>query len=86
MAVITSFPLRDGALLSKSRSEVVASMAADLVRLDAWRNQADAMRALLWQRDAANRPRYCSFEVSRFLDDARQAAMQHAVAKVMAAS
>lgn len=84
MAVITSFPLVDVALLSKSRSETVAAMAADLVRLDAWRNHADAMRALLWQRDASNRPRYCSFEVSRFIDDARQAAMQDVVAKVMA--
>lgn len=86
MAVIQNFPLRDGPLLSRSRSEVVAAMAADLVRLDAWRNQHDAFRALLWQRDASNRPVYNSFEVSRYLDDARQMAMQSAVAREMAAS
>jgi hypothetical protein len=83
---ITGFPLRDGPLLAKSRAEIVKAMAADLVRLDAWRNQQDAMRALLWQRDASGQPVFCSFEVSRYLDDARQAAMQNAVAKVMGAS
>lgn len=79
MAVVTTFPLRDGPLAGKTREEVVAAMGADLVRFDAWRNEADAIRALMW------RGVYSSWEIMRELDNARQAAMQSVVAKQMSA-
>ena len=62
------------------RSQVVALMAADLLRLDAFRNEADAIRALMALR------LYTTFEIMTCVDDARQAAAQEIVAKEMAAS
>lgn len=77
MAVVTSFPLREVPLTFRPRSEVVTEMSALLVQYDAWRNEADALRVLIW------RGNYSSFEAQRYLDDARQGAMQSVVAREM---
>lgn len=70
--MIITFPARE------SRAALVARMAADLVRYDAWRNKDDALRSLVFGC------RYGSFEAVTYLDDARQLAMQSVVAREMA--
>ena len=74
--------LIDGGLSQQPlpRSQVTALMAADLVRLDAFRSEADAIRALMALK------LYTTFEIMTCVDDARQAAAQEIVAKEMAAS
>lgn len=74
--------LIDGGLSQQppSRSQVVALMGADLVRLEAWRSEADAIRALIALK------LYSTFEIMTCVDDARQAAAQEIVAGEMAAS
>lgn len=49
MAIVSTFPVIDGGLTQQPlpRSQVTALMAADLVRLDAFRSEADAIRALM---------------------------------------
>ena len=71
--------LIDGGLTQQplSRSQVVALMAADLIRLDAWRNQADAFRSLMELR------LYSSLEVALYLEKAIYEAQQQHVAKIM---
>ncbi len=54
-----------------------ALMAADLIRLDAWRNQADAFRSLMELR------LYSSLEVALYLEKAIYDAQQQHVAKIM---
>jgi hypothetical protein len=73
-----NFPLIDGPLAThgESRDELVKRMAADLVTYDAFRNEADAIRSLMARG-------YPSFAVARFVDDARQVAMQGVVAAEM---
>ena len=82
MGVNPSLFLIDGGLTQQplSRSQVAALMAADLVRLDAWRSEADAIRALMALK------LYSTFEIMTCVDDARQAAAQEIVAREMAAS
>lgn len=77
MAVISTFPLIDGGLsqVPLSRAQVVELMAADLERLDAFRSEADAIRALMGLK------LYSTFEIMTCVDDARQAAMQIVVAR-----
>jgi hypothetical protein len=76
--VILSFPLIDGPLApqSEGRDDLVRRMAADLVTYDAFRVEADAIRSLMAKG-------YSSFAVLRFVDDARQVAMQEIVAAEM---
>ena len=71
--------LIDGGLTQQplSRSQVVALMAQDLVRLDAWRSEADAIRALMALK------LYSTFEVMAYVDSAIYEAQQQTVAKVM---
>jgi hypothetical protein len=76
---VSTFPLIDGPLC-EPRDQLIARMAADLVRFDAFHNREDAVRALMWRKD------YSPFLVMRFADDARQVAMQDVVAREMAAS
>jgi len=76
----TVIPLIDGSLYSDPRTRrqaLVEQMAADLVRWDAFRNEGDALRSLIFSE------RYTSFDVVTCLDDARQAAEQTLVAQVM---
>lgn len=74
--------LIDGGLTQQplSKAQVTALMAKDLIRLDAWRTEADAIRALMALK------LYSTFEIMAYVDDARQAAAQEIVAKEMAAS
>lgn len=71
--------LIDGGLTQQplSRSQVVALMAEDLVRLDAWRSEADAIRALMALK------LYSTFEVMAYVDSAIYEAQQQHVAKIM---
>lgn len=64
--------LIDGGLTQQplSRAQVTALMADDLIRLDAWRSEADAIRALMALK------LYSTFEIMTCVDDARQAAAQ----------
>ena len=75
------FPLIDGSLSSRreSRTETVRRMAADLVKFDAFRLEADAMRALMFRE-------YSAFDVVRYVGDAMQLAAQDVVAKEMSVS
>lgn len=84
MGLILTFPLRDGAT-PQPRSEVLAAMTAILVNRDAWRNEADAIRTLIWARDPAGGRLFTTYEVMRDLDNVRQAAMQTVVADAMSA-
>lgn len=79
MGVNPSLFLIDGGLTQQplSRSQVVALMAADLVRLDAWRSEADAIRALMALQ------LYSTFEVMAYADKAIYEAQQQTVAKMM---
>lgn len=75
--------LIDGALAQQPRpaSSVIAQMASDLVRLEAYSNEPDAIRALMALK------LYSTFEIMTCVDDARQVAAQEAlVAKEMAKS
>ena len=80
MTTITTFPLRDGSITGKSRADIVALMAADLARFDAWHTEADAIRTLVARRV------YASFDIMRLVDDARQVVVQSLVAREMASS
>lgn len=77
MGVNPSLFLIDGGLTQQplSRSQVVALMAQDLVRLDAFRSEADAIRALVALK------LYSTFEIMTCVDDARQAAAQEHAAR-----
>lgn len=79
---MTTLLLIDGGLAQQSlpRSQVVALMAADLIRLDAWRSEPDAIRVLMVLK------LYSTFEIMTCVDDARQEAAQEIVAREMAAS
>lgn len=70
--------LIDGSMTDPAarREQVVARMAKDLIAYDAFRIEADAIRALMSRE-------YSPFDVLRFVDDARQVAMQEIVAKEM---
>lgn len=59
------------------KSQVVALMAADLLRLDAWRTEADAIRALMALK------LYTTFEVMAWGEQARYQAQQETVAQMM---
>ena len=71
--------LIDGALAQQPlpRAQVVALMADDLIRLDAWRSEADAIRALMALQ------LYSTFEVMAYVDKAIYEAQQQHVAKIM---
>lgn len=76
--IVTVFPLNDGPLARyRPRAEVVTAMAGDLVRLDAFASEADAIRCLMARRV------YTSYEIMSYIDDARQVAMQEVVAEQM---
>jgi len=70
-------PISVSGALSR-RQRLVSDMAQALLKYDAFRNEADAMRCLLVQR------RWSTFDVLACLDDARQVAMQEMVAEAMA--
>lgn len=72
MKIARSFTLLDGSMTS-NHSDVVRSMAADLIRFDATKNEADAMRALMWTG------RYHAFDVVALVPDAMQVAYQQTV-------
>ncbi len=82
MAMNPSLYLIDGGLAQQPlpKAQVVALMADELVRRDAWRTEADAIRSLMGLK------LYSSFEIMSYVDDARQAAAQETVAKVMGES
>lgn len=71
--------LIDGGLTQQplSRSQVVALMGADLIRLEAWRSEADAIRALMALK------LYSTFEIMAYVDSAIYEAQQQHVAKIM---
>ena len=71
--------LIDGGLTQQPlpRSQVTALMAADLIRLDAFRSEADAIRALMALQ------LYTTFEVMAYIDQARYQAQQETVAQMM---
>ncbi len=82
----TIHPLIDGALYSDPRTrrqQLVEAMAADLVRWDAWRDEGDAFRSLVYAQASDGSQKYSSFEVGTCIDDARQAAAQTIVADQM---
>jgi hypothetical protein len=68
---LTVLRLIDGPLMDPAarREHVVAAMAGDLIAYDAFRVEADAIRALMARE-------YSPFDVLRFVDDARQVAIQ----------
>jgi len=78
---LTTLRLIEGPLTGpRARRElIVARMAKDLVTYDAFRVEADAIRALMARE-------YSPFDVLRFVDDARQVAVQEIVAKEMSKS
>lgn len=71
-----NIPLIDGSpvLRRESRADVVKRMAADLVKFDAFRDEGDAIRSLMHRQ-------YSPFDVLRYVDDARQVAVQDVVAR-----
>lgn len=75
-----TLPPIDGPLTGESRAQIVALMAEDLRKYHAFTSEADAVRSLLATQ------RYSAFHVLRFVDDARQVAMQETVAKEMSES
>ena len=79
MAVNPSLFLIDGGLNQQplSKSQVTALMAADLIRLDAWRTEADAFRALMALQ------LYSSLEIALNLSRAIYEAQQETVAQLM---
>lgn len=78
-AMNPSLFLIDGGLTQQplSKSQVTALMAKDLIRLDAWRSEADAIRALVALK------LYTTFEVMAYVDQARYQAQQEFVAQMM---
>lgn len=74
---IPQIRLLDGPLVQVSRTEQVKRMAADLVRFDSFRTEADALRSLMTNG-------YRAFDIFTMIDDARQVAMQSIVAAEMA--
>lgn len=68
------------AMTREERDELIRSMAADLVRFEAYHDVNDAIRSLMWRKE------YSPFLVMRFADDARAVAMQEVVAAEMAKS
>ena len=79
MGAVFNFPLIDGPLSAphESREDLVRRMAERLVAYDSFRNEGDAMRCLMMKG-------FSPFEVMRFVDDARQVAMQDVVAREIA--
>ncbi len=79
---MTSHPFRllDGPLLDPAarREDTVRRMADDLVALNVTGDKPDVIRALLGKG-------YASFDVARLWEDARQVAVQAAVAREMSA-
>lgn len=73
------FFLIDGAAVNpgQTRRETVEKMARDLVQYDAFGNEADAIRSLMWTH------RYSPYDVMVLVDDARQVAQQTIVAREM---
>ena len=71
--------LIDGGLSQQPlpRSQVTALMAADLVRLDAFRSEADAIRALMALK------LYSTFEIMSYVEKAIYDAQQETVAQMM---
>lgn len=80
-ARLQPFALVDGAVVHPciSRRELVEQMAEDLIRFDAWRDERDAIRSLMWTN------RYSSYDIMVLVDDVRQAAAQILVAREMSA-
>ena len=62
------------------RKDLVEAMAADLVKYDAFRVEADAIRSLYGTR------RYPIGDIMSCIDDARAVAFQDVVAREMAGS
>lgn len=73
------FPLIDGSLvpLRHRHQELAQRMADDLVRLDAFQQERTAIRVLFESRQ------YKMLDIMALIDDARQIAMQDAVAREM---
>jgi hypothetical protein len=79
MGTIIAFPLLDGPLTApteKERPDLVFRMAADLLETNTFGNHHDAFVTLVLRG-------HRSFLVARFIDDARQRAMQALVAAEM---
>lgn len=78
MAVTSLLRLIEGSVAParESRHAIVTRMAGDLIKYDAFQNETDAIRSLMSRG-------YSPFDVLRFVDDARQAAMQRVVAREM---
>lgn len=79
MTVIV-FPLIDGALYADPRAQrqqIVEDMARRLVAGDVFRDEADAIKSLLQAQ------RWSAFQILNCIDDARQAAAQFEVARIM---
>jgi hypothetical protein len=68
--------LIDGPLVNVRRAELVAKMTADLVEASTAGNERDAIRSLFG--------RYAIADIMMLIDDVRQAAVQHVVAREMA--
>lgn len=66
----------------QSREDTVKRMAQRLVKYDAFRNEGDAIRTLM-ARAPLEQESFSPFDVLRFVDDARQVAMQDVVASLM---
>lgn len=79
--LIHSSPIRliDGPLVYTQRAETVAKMAKTLIEEDAFQNEQDAIRLLTFKG-------FGLVEVFHMIDDARQVATQHVVAREMAKS
>lgn len=60
-----------------ARAALVERMAADLVAEQAFANEREAIRVLMWKG-------YCSLDIALLTDDVRQMAMQSVVAREMA--
>ena len=78
-AMNPSLFLIDGGLTQQplSKSQVTALMAADLIRLDAFRSEADAIRALMALK------LYSTFEIMSYVEKAIYDAQQETVAQMM---
>lgn len=76
LASILTAPIRliDGPLIYTRRNETVARMAQALVAEDAFHSEQDAIRLLMHKG-------FPPVQVFNLIDDARQLAMQHVVAR-----
>jgi hypothetical protein len=85
MMRLIPFALVDGAVVhpTVSRSDVVKAMAARLVEKDAFRNEGDAIRCLMWRDPLNGHTEFSPYDVMVLVDDARQLAMQEMVAREM---